>query len=277
MTYNDDDIIEEMMKSNQKYFDKIFVLDGSNDKTEEIIRSFDNVKYFLKDQDIYPNRKIADGARQFLIEKAQEMYGKEGWFTLLHGDEIFVDDPNEVAERAEKAKAERINWHSLNFFLHASQKETYNPNMPIQEQVIYYNPGTLEIRQFRNKPNIYYNLNQVYNVVPTGIGLKTLFDFPIFKHYVTRSITQKQKKSGGVGAVRGELSANHKVNLDEVFKDKCSPHFAQTRIYDGSFHELHPKNRPAFFYQWLAWRHYRPIEWGVWEKPVKAVQKIFRA
>ncbi len=264
MTYNEADIIEEVMEVNKKYFDKILVLDGSSDNTEEILRSYDCVKYVLKDQDLFPKRKIADGARQFLLEKAQEMFGYEGWFTILHGDEIMVDNPNDVALRAAKVKAERVNWHGLNFFLHTSQRQSYDPKRKIQEQVVYYQPGALEVRQFINKKNIFYNLNQLHNVVPYGVGYKTLFDYPIFKHYIIRSVQQKQiKPVGGVQALRGENTASISVNYDQIFKEKGDDNLKIVRKYDGSFHELEPGNRPDFLKQWLAWSKYRKIEWGV--------------
>ena len=74
ITRDEEDVIEQVMESNKKYFDKIFVLDGSSDRTEEIIRSYECVKYFLKDSEIIrllPNHKFEDGARQFLLKKAQ--------------------------------------------------------------------------------------------------------------------------------------------------------------------------------------------------------------
>jgi hypothetical protein len=156
MTCNEEDCIEEVMREHAKYFDAILVLDGSTDRTEEIIRSFPQVKYFLKDKDILdklPNRKFEDGARQFLLEKAQEMYGYEGWFTLLHGDEIFHDNPIEMAERAEKEGAEKINWYAMNFFLHTSDREKdLEAIKSVQERVTWYCPGFLEIRSFREIP-----------------------------------------------------------------------------------------------------------------------------
>lgn len=268
MTYNEEDIIDEVMQANKKFFDKIFVLDGSTDKTTEILRSYDNVKYLIQDKDLFPPRKIRDGARQFLLEKAQEMYGYEGWFTLLHGDEIFVDDPNEVIKRAEKVKAEIVNWHALNFFLHSSQKDTYDPKKPVQQQVIFYHPGGLEVRQFKNKKGIFYDLNQMYRVLPYGLKNRILFDYPIFKHYVVRSVKQKQSKPiGGIEARRDEISKNQNkpqsIKIDDIFVDKNDPERKQVRKYDGSFYEFEPGKRPPFFFQWLAWHKYRPIEWGI--------------
>jgi glycosyltransferase involved in cell wall biosynthesis len=267
MTYNEEDIIEEVMEANKKYFDKIFVLDGSSDKTTEILRSYDCVKYLLRDDEIFPKRRILDGARQFLLEKAQAMYGATGWFTLLHGDEIMVDNPNDVAARGEKAKAERINWHALNFFIHTSQvDEDFSDKRSIQEKIIYYHPGSLEIRQFRNKPNIYYNLNQIFNVVPTGIGMSTLLDYPIFKHYVVRSIKQKLiKPNSGLEISREGQVKNTTLSIKDIAKNKLDSHYKQLRLYDGSFHEFEPGNRPHFIRQWLRWHQYVPMQFLNWK------------
>lgn len=259
MTYNEDDIIEDVMKATQKYFDKILVLDGSTDRTEEIIRSFSNVVYFLKDQDIFPKRKIYDGARQFLLEKAQAMFGYDGWFTLLHGDEIFVDDPNIIAARAEESKAEKVNWHLLNFFLHKSQKETFNHHGNLVDQLVYYQPGNLEIRQFKNKKGIYYPLNQIYSVIPKGIGYKMLWDYPVIRHYVHRGLIQRQKKPilgflAKVQETKTDISQN--ILIDDLFLDKLSKDRKQVRHFTGNYNEFTPGKRPSFFRQWLNWHQY---------------------
>lgn len=258
MTYNEEDIIEEVLTENKKYFDKIYVLDGSSDQTEAILRSFDHVKLVLKDQDLRPQRKVVDGARQFLIEKAQQENPIEGWFTILHGDEIMVDNPNDIAERAEKSGAQKVNWHSLSFFLHSSQSDqVFDPKKSIQEQVVFYQPGSLEIRQFKNKPDIFYNINQRNRVFPYGIGNKILFDFPIFKHYIIRSQTQLENRPI-TGFAYDDLEKT-KVNLPQnrdAFRDKVFENLSQVRKYEGSFEEFEPGSRPNFFMQWLAWRKY---------------------
>ncbi len=247
LTYNEEDCIEEVMKENKKYFDKILVLDGSTDKTEEIIRSFDNVKYFLKEQEIFPKRKISDGMRQFLIEKAQELYGAHGWFTLLHGDEIFVDNPNKIAERAEKAKAEKVNWHGLNFYLHTSQIKEYNPKKNFVDQVVFYQPGTIEIRQFRNKPGICYDLTK-NGVVPKGIGWQILFDYPVFKHYRVRYAFQKRfNKDLGFFGVKKET----KYNFEDYFLDRFDPQTKEVLKFDTDFGEFTPGKRTNFLLQVL--------------------------
>jgi len=274
MTYNEGDIIEEVMSSYVKHFDKIFVIDGSDDNTEEVIRSYDAVKYFIKDQDLYPKRKICDGVRQFLLEKAQEMYGYEGWFSILHGDEIMVDDPNEVVMRANKKGAEIVNWHSLNFFLHTSQlKQKFTNKKSIQDQIIYYQPGAIEVRQFKNKKGLFYNLNLVSSVLPHGLKNIPLLDYPILKHYWHRFPEYRMNKPNN-GVAYWRPDEKRTIKYEECFKDRLYDDYKLVRKYDGSFYELAPGNRPNFFKQWLAWRKYKPIHWGVLEPMLKKIRRI---
>ena len=267
MTYNEEDIIEETLSHNRQYFDAIYALDGSTDKTAEIIQQFPEVKYLIKDQDIFPKRVIKDGVRQFLLEKAQEDLGYEGWFTLLHGDELLVDDPRIIAKKAEKQNAERINWRPLNFFLHTSQKETYSEQNLITKEVIYFEPGVnLEIRQFKNKKGIFYNLHQHNKLVPHGINWKPLLDFPIFRHYVVRSLkqlknrtyTHDQANNGfGSGSDKHSLSSSNSYNYDDMFKDFLFTSKNQVRKFSGDYYEFCPTKRPNFLKQYLDFHKYR--------------------
>ncbi|MDD5593773.1 MAG: glycosyltransferase [Candidatus Margulisbacteria bacterium] len=262
ITRDEEDVIEEVMNVNRRYFDKIFVLDGSSDRTEEIIRSYDCVKYFLKDREIIdqlPNRKFEDGARQFLLSKAQEMYPVEGWFTLLHGDEIWHDDPNWVAEQAEKSRAEKVNWYVMNFFLHTSDKgRDLEAIKSVQERVLWYCPGYLEIRSFRNKPGIHYELGQKNNVIPQGIGWQIYKYFPVYKHYPFRSVRQIMKKKQSHRETGFNFTYEKFEGEDSCFLD-ILPNYKIARKYDGSFHEFEIKNQGSLLRRWL--RAHRYITW----------------
>ena len=263
MTCNEEDCIEEVMNEHAKYFDKILVLDGSSDKTEEIIRSYDAVKYFLKDSQIIdklPDKKFKDGARQFILEKAQEMYGYDGWFTLLHGDEIFYDNPVEMAERAEREGAEKINWYVMNFFLHTSDCGLdLQAIRSVQERVSWYCPGFLEIRQFKNKQGIYYNLERHGKSAPEGISWKIFRHFPIYKHYPYRSLEKMLKKSQQHS--QGQFSISYGGLEDEAscFHD-ILPGYKVARKFDGSFHEFEVKNQGSLLRRWLRAHRYIPVE-----------------
>ncbi len=270
MTYNEVDIIKEVMDHNLTFFDKILVLDGSDDGTTEIIKSYKNVVYLLHDKDIVPKRKTSDGMRQFLLEKAQEMFPIEGWFTILHGDEILVDNPNDIAQRAEKAGAEIVNWHALNFFLHTSEKnKKITLTQSIQSQVTHYSPGGLEIRQFKNKPNIFYDITETGRVFPYGIKQKPLLDYPIFKHYVIRGPQQFQQKDG-TWSTKIKRDQN---NQPLIHFDQINAFGKQVRQFDGSFHEFEPSNRPSFLIQYLNWRKYRKVDWGLFSFLKKLILK----
>ena len=270
MTYNEVDIITEVMDNISKYFDKVLVLDGSNDGTTEIIRSYPCVVYLIHDNELFPKRKVHDGIRQFLLEKAQEMFPIDGWFTILHGDEMFVDNPNEIAERAEKSGAEIVNWHPLNFFLHTSEKgKVIDLNIPIQEQVLHYSPGGLEVRQFKNKKKIFYNINETGKVYPYGIKERALFDYPILKHYVIRGPQQFEMKDKlWTKTIKDEHGDK------KIFYDQINGFSKQVRVYDGSFNEFEPKNRPSFIIQYLNWHKYRKIDWGIFKPVAQLISKL---
>ncbi len=266
MTCNEEDCIEEVMNEHTKYFDKILVLDGSSDHTEEIIRSYPQVKYFLKDKDIIdklPGGRVRDGARQFLLQKAQEMYGYDGWFTLLHGDEIFYDDPIKMAEVAEREGAERINWYAINFFLHTSDKgKDLEAVRSVQERVAWYCPGFLEIRSFKNKKGIYYDLDRHGKVVPEGVSWKISRHFPIYKHYPYRSVKQifLKKKLCETSTFNLTTWMNIKA-IDDCFQE-ILPNYKVARNFDGSFHEFELENQGSLFARWLRAHRYMPCKVG---------------
>lgn len=265
VTCNEADCIAEVMNEYTRYFDRILVLDGSTDGTEEILRSYPQVKYFLKDKDILdklPNRKFEDGARQFLLQKAQEMYPVEGWFTLLHGDEIFHDDPNWVAAEAEKVRAEKVNWYCMNFILHTSDKaRDLKAISSIQDRVLWYHPGHIEIRQFRNKPGISYRLSQRHDVLPRGIGWRIYKYFPIFKHYPYRSVDQVLRKKAQHTASGFSNSYKVFVDIESCFRDRAEG-YKVLRKFDGSFHEFEIKNQGSLLKRFLLAHRYKATKLG---------------
>ena len=265
LTCNEEDCIREVMDEHTKYFDKILCLDGSSDRTEEIIRSYPQVKYFIKDRDVVdklPNKIFKDGARQFILKKAQEMYGCGGWITLLHGDEIFYDNPLKIAEAAEGEGAEKVNWYVMDFFLHTSDRDKDLQKIKsIQERISWYCPGFLEIRQFKNSERISYDLGQA-GVLPRGVGWRTYSKFPVYKHYPFRSVAQimwkRQHHQGKVftptyNRIAGEASC---------FVD-ILPNYKVARKFDGSFYEFELDKQGSLAWRWLRSYRYLPIKIGI--------------
>lgn len=265
MTCNEEDCIEEVMNEHIKYFDKILVLDGSTDRTEEILRSYPQVKYLLKDKDIIdklPGKRIRDGARQFILEKAQEMYGYDGWITLLHGDEIFYDNPVAIAEAADKEGAEKVNWYVMDFFLHTSDKNRDLDSIKsVQERVQWYCPGFLEIRSYKNKKGIYYDLDRHAKVLAEGVSWRMYSRYPVYKHYPYRSVKQIMKKKQQHEGEHFSVTYSNVSDEDNCFKD-ILPRYKQARKFDGSFHEFELDKQGPLWWRWLRSYRYLPIEIG---------------
>jgi glycosyltransferase involved in cell wall biosynthesis len=256
MTCNEEDCIAEVMQEHAKYFDKILVLDGSSDNTPEIIRSFKNVVYFAKDQDVLPGIKIRDGARQVLLAEAQKRFGYDGWFTLLHGDEIFHDSPNTTLIAAEKAKVDKVHWYAMQFFLHTSdQTKKFAEHESLQNRVRWYCPGFMEIRQFRNKKGIFYPLDQHGCLFPKGLNARINSKFPVYKHYAYRSLEQVTKKI--LQTQKTQFGGAYHQDLQKlIFIEKLAG-YKQARHFDGSFKEFELKQQSPLWLRYFSFWKYR--------------------
>lgn len=228
---NENDILREVLSEHIKFSDHIFILDGTTEDqnlSENICKSFKNVSYFSEDQlpTSYP-RPIKDGCRQFLIERAREKYGAEGWFALFHGDEIFVDSPRDIAVKYDRS-FDYLIFNSLCFFIHREQSPFHwDHQKALAEQIYWYaGPGWPEVRLFRNKPHCDYDIFQHHCLLPKGLkkGHKTTFKI---KHYPFRDPVGQAKRA--VDRIMTDFSPGSyahviegKYYLDErYFNNKC--------------------------------------------------------
>lgn len=218
MVRNEIDVIEKYMEHIKSWFSLILVLDDSDDGTYEFLERQPQVKYLVKQKTIYFDERPNDGIRQCLLEYAQRNYGYGGWFHLLHPDEFFWDNPIAIAEEAEAQGVDRVNWHSMYFFYHTSQKD-----IPISELgwPTWYSPGTIEERQFRNKPGLIYHAMQDHYCLPYGLKDTRLLFNPIICHYPLRSPSQ--------------ALARARDRLNTGFQEQY--HW----VIEGLFRDCHPK------------------------------------
>jgi hypothetical protein len=160
-------------------------------------------------------------------------------------------------EEAEKARAEKVNWYCMNFFLHTSDKNRKLESIKsVQERVLWYCPGFIEIRSFRNKPGLKYELSQRHKVFPQGIGWQIYKYFPIYKHYPMRSPLQIMRKKKQ--HVKSGFANTYKMFLDDqsCFWDRL-PGYKVARKFDGSFHEFEIENQGSLLKRWLRAHRYR--------------------
>jgi hypothetical protein len=236
------------MNKNIHFFDDIYVLDGSTDKTAEIISKL-NVNLFLeKDNEHDPymikqknsRGNVFNSARGFLLQKIKEKYLTEEsvWVHLMHSDEIFYHDPRKVAIEADKEGADFVSWYCMHFFLHTSDKSNWNElkKLPAEERVTWYSYGCNNIGKPEEpwRENISFKLKKETNY---DIGDNKIEPSPLTKRYSLRPIYKhfNMHNADRVLDERGRMGKNHGSGyFVDVIKDK-SGNFNYSAKFDGSF------------------------------------------
>lgn len=231
MTYNEADIVEEMLRHNGPGVDAIFALDGSDDGTAELLAAHPLVRLVLRDEDVAPGGRVRDHHRQALLDAARAAYGHGHWYTLMHGDELFHDDPRQVAAAAREQGARRVNWAAMQFFLR--EGEPHDPAAGVQENVRWYSPFWVEVRQFRDNPGAHYREGEHGRVFPHGVGLMPYLKMPILKHYPYRSEEQARAR---LAAMQGRGFSGTSVEA-AVYRERYAPEYRVARRFEGDFGE----------------------------------------
>jgi glycosyltransferase involved in cell wall biosynthesis len=232
MTYNEADIIEEVMEANRHTVDAIFALDGSDDGTDEILRQYKEVELILKYKDV-TSGPVRDHHRQVLLEAAHQRYGFGHWFTSMHGDEIFHDNPRKIAEQADRQGASRVTWAAMQFFMHTSDKPL-DTTKPVQGRLRYYSPFWLEVRQLKSSARTHYKDGVHGKVIPKGVGWWPFSKVPIYKHYSYRTPEQMQRRlelmaqRGFSGAKQGQ----------SIYRKTFSNEYKEARKFNGDLGNL---------------------------------------
>jgi len=183
---NDEIIVKEVLSKNINFVDAIYVIDGSSDKTPEIIKKFPKVKEIIYEKDLpTPPNGFKDNVRQYALDSIIKNEGYGCWVTLLHTDEVFYHNPRKVIDFAEKEKADAVFWRPMHFFLHTYDKDKWETikNYPLQERITWYATTKkirTEFRQFKLTKN--KKFPQKHN--PTVMGITKRFSkIPLYKHY----------------------------------------------------------------------------------------------
>jgi hypothetical protein len=241
LTRNEEDIIKEVMEEYSKHFDAILVFDSSTDDTPEIIRTFSKVEYMTNDRETrIPNRYIKDGVRHLLLKKAQEMYGYEGWFFSLQGDEIFHGDLRKYVHIID-GEGNRGNCLVAYFVMHESERESIykeDVNLPIQSRRLYYFLTFPENCCYRNEVGLWFNPMEHMRVIPYGSSPPAFASTMIVrKHYPMRTPAQWEER------VRDRVKRGWQPNYKDIPTfisnpeqiHRTGPVYTQIKHFDGSF------------------------------------------
>ena len=168
---DEQDILKETLQNHIRFCHKIFVLDGTvgpgQIESQRICQSFAQVLEYHRDQDtgIFP---VRDGVRQYLLERARRQLGIGRWYAVLHGDEIWGEDPRSLCLQGHDGLAVRL----YHFFPHSSQQHTWDLEAPAEDRCRWYmRPGIPESRLFfDNGRNFEVNRHSV--TVPAGLKVR---------------------------------------------------------------------------------------------------------
>ncbi len=209
MTYNEADVLPEMLKATLPHVDAIFALDGSSDATPEILQTCPKLEGLLFDRDVAQGGRVRDHHRAELLKAARAKYGAGHWYSLLHADEFTHDDPRAVISAAELEGAGFVNWLAMQFFLQPDDAALYDahgqPLEPsVQRRVTWYSPFWVEVRQFLDEPQfawqtVAYRDGEHGRVYPHGTRWKPFSKMPVLKHYPYRSPVQVNAKAQDAG------------------------------------------------------------------------------
>jgi hypothetical protein len=199
VTKDEGDKLLEVLRWAAPLCEAIYALAGDAE-SEQLIRKHIPRKCacLLTDQDL-DCPPFKDYHRQLLLERIQADFppggfGKEngnGWVLLLHGDEIWEDNPLEhalVAESQRQREGETgfdtVVVEMASFFLH-----------PDGGEWVKY-PLYREQRMFRNVAGLYYPKGQNYQTTPVGISGRHVDNFyPVARHYTYRSPDQAWRRA----------------------------------------------------------------------------------
>lgn len=146
------------------------------------------------------------------------------------------------------------NFISMQFFLHRSDQNHLDPALPLEKRILWYCPGFIEIRQFRNRKGIAYDLHQHTQLFPQGLNRKVNSKFPIFKHYPHRSPQQVLKKIEQTHKTQFG-GAYSKPEIKDIYLE-CLPRYKQARRFDGNFHEFElSQQKPLWWRMLMQWKY----------------------
>lgn len=217
MINGEDDILERTLAANAELVDAVLALDGTmpNDVSYRICVDHPKVHWYSTDSGIDESRYgpiPRDGWRQHLYEQAAAMYGRDNWFLLLHGDEVWTGLPDNMDDH------DGFMFSLPVYFPRAG--EPWNPDLhPLDQLKWHLGPGYREFRMFHGGADVNYDPQQHFNVTPSGIARIGGCDKPI-RHYPYRAPSVQRERAARHEVTRFDPeNYRHITDGDNVYWD----------------------------------------------------------
>ena len=237
MLRDEDDVLEEVLASAVRWFDRILVLDGTRDparreRTEAILAARPEVVHVARDDDVAARRgrpgPVRDGARQLLLDEARRRYGADRWIGVLHGDEFVDRDPRPLLAARRPLLDPTVRVRLVHGFLHVDDRREWaaSPDAwsrrPVRERIRHVMwPGVPETRFFFDRGTRDYALDHHSKVVPTSFRAGPLEDGFCVVQYNERSPAQAVERARARSATGWQHAHYQRFldPLDDVFVD----------------------------------------------------------
>ena len=192
LTRDDMAVLPSWCEKYASLFDKIWVLDGSENQqkeTRDYSRKY-NLEYY-HDSDFTFNKKTDHSLRRVIFIKMKEYIKKMEitdniWVMLIHPDEFYIDNIRDVVNKAIKEKQPLISYYVLHNMPHTNEKEKYKMN-PVIENLQYFihnaHSTPTEQRIFKYSDNLHYDEKTHSKVIPHGITNFRVKFKPAYLHY----------------------------------------------------------------------------------------------
>ncbi len=196
ITKDDDEVIEEWLGANCRFFDAIVCLDGSqSERTRHAAKAHPTVLY-VHERDVTIEYRTDHGLRSVAHQVILEHFGGGGWVTLCHADEFFYHDPRKCCLHAEHEGCNGIYWYAVHFLPHLKDMALWPAirHLPIQQRIRYYHWDVggsgepwLEFRSYHNNAAIRWEPHRHGSTQPQGCNVIAPFH-PAYRHFKVFSL-----------------------------------------------------------------------------------------
>ncbi len=197
MIRNESDVLAESLAVATQWFDRIFVLDGTDEPeraaTDAILAATPEVEFVVRDQELATEGPVRDGARQVLLEEVRRRYGVDNWIGILHADEFIEQDPRPLLGATNPVTSPTLRVRLVHGFLHAADEPVWAEltDLPVRQRIRHFMwPGVPETRFFYDNGTRDYEVSHHGKTVPLSFRNGPLIDGFIVLHFNERSPSQ---------------------------------------------------------------------------------------
>lgn len=220
MIRDEDDVLGETLAGAVRWFDRIYVLDGTTDpdrvaRTDAILAARPEVCWHARDADWFPEG-VTDGARQVLLDRIRRDHGVDNWIGVLHADEFLDQDPRPMLAARHPALHPSLRVRVAHAFLHPDDEHRWSSAVPMRQRVRHTMwPGVPESRFFFDDGSRDFDVALHSKVIPRSHRPGELVDGYVIVQYNERDPDQLVARARSRAASGWQVEHYARVLVDD--------------------------------------------------------------